>query len=235
MSTDGGSSFADRGVLPTSTVGDGGNGVLATDTSTGRVYLACPWGPWGGGMHHHHGMMGWRGGPGGPGRKGPGGRLTVAAQACAPRWVKARALGTYLLAWPLALEPRVWTPAPLNAALLGQDRPFTATPWFWSDQYDKKLQMAGLSMGADAWAVRGDMAAVVRALAHLLRGDPLDEVEGWLGHGLVSGALFLCVGVIYDRLHTRDIAKYGGLANNMPGYSLLFLLFTMASVSSSTS
>lgn len=44
------------------------------------------------------------------------------------------------------------------AALLGQDRPFTATPWFWSDQYDRKLQMAGLSMGADAWAVRGDMA-----------------------------------------------------------------------------
>ena len=41
------------------------------------------------------------------------------------------------------------------AALLGQDRPFTATPWFWSDQYDKKLQMAGLSGGADAWAVRG--------------------------------------------------------------------------------
>ena len=44
------------------------------------------------------------------------------------------------------------------AALLGQERPFTATPWFWSDQYDKKLQMAGLSMGSDAWALRGDMA-----------------------------------------------------------------------------
>jgi 3-phenylpropionate/trans-cinnamate dioxygenase ferredoxin reductase subunit len=45
------------------------------------------------------------------------------------------------------------------AALLGQDRPFTATPWFWSDQFDKKLQMAGLSAGADAWAVRGAMPA----------------------------------------------------------------------------
>jgi 3-phenylpropionate/trans-cinnamate dioxygenase ferredoxin reductase subunit len=45
------------------------------------------------------------------------------------------------------------------AALLGQDRPFTATPWFWSDQYDKKLQMAGLSSGADAWAVRGDLTS----------------------------------------------------------------------------
>jgi NADH-quinone oxidoreductase subunit M len=51
-----------------------------------------------------------------------------------------------------------------------------------------------------------------------------------LSHGLVSGALFLVVGVIYDRLHTREIAVYGGLANNMPGYALLFMLFTMASV-----
>ncbi|WEK46936.1 MAG: NADH-quinone oxidoreductase subunit M [Candidatus Andeanibacterium colombiense] len=51
-----------------------------------------------------------------------------------------------------------------------------------------------------------------------------------LGHGLVAGALFLCVGVIYDRLHTREIARYGGLAINMPKYALFFMLFTMASV-----
>ncbi len=51
-----------------------------------------------------------------------------------------------------------------------------------------------------------------------------------LSHGLVSGALFLVVGVIYDRLHTREIDRYGGLADNMPGYALLFMLFTMASV-----
>ena len=51
-----------------------------------------------------------------------------------------------------------------------------------------------------------------------------------LGHGLVSGALFLCVGVIYDRLHTREIDRYGGLAINMPRYATLFMLFTMASV-----
>ncbi|MDT9597488.1 NADH-quinone oxidoreductase subunit M [Sphingosinicella rhizophila] len=51
-----------------------------------------------------------------------------------------------------------------------------------------------------------------------------------LSHGLVSGALFLCVGVIYDRLHTREIDRYGGLSNNMPAYAMLFLLFTMASV-----
>jgi len=51
-----------------------------------------------------------------------------------------------------------------------------------------------------------------------------------LAHGLVSGALFLCVGVIYDRLHTREISRYGGLSDNMPGYALLFMVFTMASV-----
>ncbi|MGN6622157.1 MAG: NADH-quinone oxidoreductase subunit M, partial [Sphingomonas sp.] len=51
-----------------------------------------------------------------------------------------------------------------------------------------------------------------------------------LSHGLVSGALFLCVGVIYDRLHTREISRYGGLSINMPRYAVLFMLFTMASV-----
>jgi len=51
-----------------------------------------------------------------------------------------------------------------------------------------------------------------------------------LSHGLVSGALFLAVGVIYDRLHTREIDRYGGLAINMPKYALFFLLFTMASI-----
>lgn len=51
-----------------------------------------------------------------------------------------------------------------------------------------------------------------------------------LSHGLVSGALFLCVGVIYDRLHTREIERYGGLSINMPYYALFFLLFTMASI-----
>ncbi len=51
-----------------------------------------------------------------------------------------------------------------------------------------------------------------------------------LSHGLVSGALFLCVGVVYDRLHSREIERYGGLANNMPAYSVLLLLFTMAAI-----
>ncbi len=51
-----------------------------------------------------------------------------------------------------------------------------------------------------------------------------------LSHTLVSGALFLCVGVIYDRLHTRDIARYGGLANNMPRYAAVFMVFMLASI-----
>jgi NADH-quinone oxidoreductase subunit M len=51
-----------------------------------------------------------------------------------------------------------------------------------------------------------------------------------LSHGVVSGALFLCVGVVYDRLHTRDISRYGGLVNNMPRYAFAFMIFTMASV-----
>ena len=51
-----------------------------------------------------------------------------------------------------------------------------------------------------------------------------------LSHGIVSAALFLCVGVIYDRVHTRDIARYGGLAGRMPAYALFFMIFTMASV-----
>ncbi|MCW3475207.1 NADH-quinone oxidoreductase subunit M [Limobrevibacterium gyesilva] len=51
-----------------------------------------------------------------------------------------------------------------------------------------------------------------------------------LSHGVVSAALFLCVGVIYDRIHTREIARYGGLADRMPAYAFTFMLFTMASV-----
>jgi NADH-quinone oxidoreductase subunit M len=51
-----------------------------------------------------------------------------------------------------------------------------------------------------------------------------------LSHGVVSAALFLCVGVIYDRIHTRDIARYGGLGDRMPAYAFVFLFFTMASI-----
>ncbi|MBR3371456.1 MAG: NADH-quinone oxidoreductase subunit M [Rhodobacteraceae bacterium] len=51
-----------------------------------------------------------------------------------------------------------------------------------------------------------------------------------ISHGFISGALFLAVGVIYDRMHTREIAAYGGLVNRMPVYAAVFLLFTMANV-----
>jgi NADH-quinone oxidoreductase subunit M len=51
-----------------------------------------------------------------------------------------------------------------------------------------------------------------------------------LSHAVVSGALFLCVGVVYDRMHTRDIARYGGMARTMPHYALIFMIFTLASV-----
>ncbi len=51
-----------------------------------------------------------------------------------------------------------------------------------------------------------------------------------ISHGIVSGALFLCVGVIYDRMHTREIAAYGGLVNRMPIYAAIFMVFTLANV-----
>jgi NADH-quinone oxidoreductase subunit M len=51
-----------------------------------------------------------------------------------------------------------------------------------------------------------------------------------ISHGIVSGALFLCVGVIYDRMHTREIAAYGGLVNRMPVYAAIFMVFTLANV-----
>jgi len=51
-----------------------------------------------------------------------------------------------------------------------------------------------------------------------------------LSHGVVSGALFLCVGVVYDRMHTREISRYGGLADRMPVYAFVFMLFTLSSM-----
>src|SRR3546814_1422463 len=51
-----------------------------------------------------------------------------------------------------------------------------------------------------------------------------------LSHGVVSAALFLCVGVVYDRMHSRDIAAYGGLVNRMPKYAFVFMVFTLAAI-----
>ena len=89
-------------------------------------------------------------------------------------------------------------------------------------QHDKKKLIAYSSVAHMALVTAGLFAFNVQG------------IEGammiMLGHGLVSGALFLCVGVIYDRLHTREIDRYGGLSINMPYYALFFLLFTMASI-----
>jgi len=81
-----------------------------------------------------------------------------------------------------------------------------------------------------AYSSVAHMAFVTFGLFALNRQGIEGAMMVMLGHGLVSGALFLCVGVVYDRLHTREIARYGGLSDNMPGYALLFMIFTMASV-----
>jgi NADH-quinone oxidoreductase subunit M len=80
--------------------------------------------------------------------------------------------------------------------------------------YSSVAHMAIVTVGLFAFNVQGLEGAMIVMLSH----------------GLVSGALFLCVGVIYDRLHTREIDRYGGLAINMPKYAVFFLLFTMASI-----
>jgi NADH-quinone oxidoreductase subunit M len=111
--------------------------------------------------------------------------------------------------------------------------------WFWL--------VMGLSMIAVVYAslvalVQSDMKKLIAysSVAHMafvtigLLAFNRQGIEGamlvMLSHGLVSGALFLCVGVVYDRLHTREIGRYGGLADTMPAYALFFMLFTMASV-----
>jgi NADH-quinone oxidoreductase subunit M len=80
--------------------------------------------------------------------------------------------------------------------------------------YSSVAHMAIVTVGLFAFNVQGLEGAMIVMLSH----------------GLVSGALFLCVGVIYDRLHTREIDRYGGLSINMPHYAMLFMLFTMASI-----
>ncbi len=80
--------------------------------------------------------------------------------------------------------------------------------------YSSVAHMAIVTAGLFAFNVQGLEGAMIMMLSH----------------GLVSGALFLCVGVIYDRLHTREIDRYGGLSINMPKYAIFFLLFTMASI-----
>ena len=81
-----------------------------------------------------------------------------------------------------------------------------------------------------AYSSVAHMAIVTGGLFALNQQGIEGAIVVMLSHGLVSGALFLSVGVIYDRLHTREIDRYGGLSINMPYYALFFMLFTMASV-----
>lgn len=80
--------------------------------------------------------------------------------------------------------------------------------------YSSVAHMGFVTMGVFAVNVQGLQGAIFQMLSH----------------GLVSGALFFCVGVIYDRMHTREIAFYGGLAKRMPVYAFFLMLFTMANV-----
>ncbi len=80
--------------------------------------------------------------------------------------------------------------------------------------YSSVAHMGFVTMGTFTMTVEGLQGAMVQMLSH----------------GIVSAALFLCVGVVYDRLHTREIARYGGLADTMPKYAAAFMVFMLASV-----
>jgi len=81
-----------------------------------------------------------------------------------------------------------------------------------------------------AYSSVAHMGFVTMGLFTLTEQGVQGGVFQMVSHGLVSGALFLCVGVVYDRLHTREITAYGGLADRMPIYAACFLVFTMANV-----
>ncbi len=80
--------------------------------------------------------------------------------------------------------------------------------------YSSVAHMGFVTMGIFSGNVWGEQGAIFQMLSH----------------GVISGALFLCVGVVYDRMHTREIAFYGGLVNRMPHYAAIFMLFTLGNV-----
>jgi NADH-quinone oxidoreductase subunit M len=89
-------------------------------------------------------------------------------------------------------------------------------------QEDFKKLIAYSSVAHMGFVTMGIFAATTQGVA--------GGIFQMVSHGIVSGALFLCVGVIYDRMHTREIAAYGGLVNNMPLYAAAFMVFTLANV-----
>jgi NADH-quinone oxidoreductase subunit M len=89
-------------------------------------------------------------------------------------------------------------------------------------QEDMKKLIAYSSVGHMGFVTMGIFAATTQGIA--------GGIFQMISHGIVSAALFLCVGVVYDRMHTREIAAYGGLVNRMPLYAAAFMVFTLANV-----
>jgi NADH-quinone oxidoreductase subunit M len=89
-------------------------------------------------------------------------------------------------------------------------------------QEDMKKLIAYSSVAHMGFVTMGTFAGTTQGVA--------GAIFQMVSHGIVSGALFLCVGVIYDRMHTREISAYGGLVNRMPLYAAAFLVFTLANV-----
>jgi len=81
-----------------------------------------------------------------------------------------------------------------------------------------------------AYSSIAHMGFVTAGMFSLTQQGMEGSIFQMLSHGVVSSALFLCVGVVYDRLHTREIARYGGLANNMPKYAVFFFIMLLGSV-----
>src|SRR5208283_2979140 len=89
-------------------------------------------------------------------------------------------------------------------------------------QEDMKKLIAYSSVAHMGFVTMGIFAATTQGIA--------GGIFQMISHGIVSGALFLCVGVVYDRIHTREIAAYGGLVNRMPVFAAVFMVFTLANV-----
>jgi NADH-quinone oxidoreductase subunit M len=89
-------------------------------------------------------------------------------------------------------------------------------------QQDMKKLIAYSSVAHMGFVTMGIFAATAQGVA--------GGIFQMVSHGIVSAALFLCVGVVYDRMHSREISAYGGLVNRMPVYAAVFMLFTLANV-----
>src|SRR5262245_22127844 len=89
-------------------------------------------------------------------------------------------------------------------------------------QEDVKKLIAYSSVAHMGFVTMGIFAATAQGVA--------GGIFQMISHGIVSAALFLCVGVVYDRMHTREIDAYGGLVNRMPLYAFVFMVFTLANV-----